>query len=262
MHRTMNTSAKNGSGLLSIKDFAEICGASPSALRYWEERELIRPARRNMDNGYRYYLPYQAVVVSLIQTLVSLGVPLNSMAGIETNHERLLELYRDCDEQLDAKISELRTRRELMRSYAALVVENRIAQTDEIELCALPAQPYRRLDFTNNKPTSQIGRSCSPAGYAYNELYDLLEDPDNPSQLVVFDPLGPEQRPAGEYLVGTQPCRCGETGGLPRRMLEHALRHGLELQGPAYAVYLPGIADSEEYLLQIIVQVKFAADGL
>ena len=100
-----------------------------------------------------------------------------------------------------------------------------------------------------------------PLGYAYGEFFDLLEQPDQPAQLVSYDPQGPDTRPAGEYLVGTVTCLDGEKTGLPRRMYRHALENGLEFTGPAYAVYLfdaASTADAERCLLQIAVMVKKA----
>ena len=105
----------------------------------------------------------------------------------------------------------------------------------------------------------QNGNAGCPMGFAYNDFFDLLENPGQPSQLVSFDPSGPELRPAGEYLVGTE---CGfyeQQNGLTKRMFDYALHNGLEFCGPAYTVYLldaASVCDAEQFLLQVAVQVQ------
>lgn len=261
MYQTQNIGVTKETGLLSIKEFSDISGVAPSALRYWEQQGVMFPAYRNQENGYRYYSSNQVEAVRLIQVMGVLDISLETMKDIGKcrSPEQILALYRDCNAQLEEKIAELRTKQDMLLHYASLVEESRAAQSNKIELCALPSQSFRRAS------TAQIGRSVSPARYAYNEFYDLLEVSDDPAQLVVFDPLGPERRPAGEYLVGTETCRYGEASGLPRRMLEYALQNGLEMHGPAYAAYLPDAASpmgTEDYLLQITIAVATDTDGI
>jgi DNA-binding transcriptional MerR regulator len=40
---------------LNIKDAAKILGVHKDTIKYWEENNLIPPARRNPQNGYRVY---------------------------------------------------------------------------------------------------------------------------------------------------------------------------------------------------------------
>ena len=261
MIQAASTIEKKERGLLSTKEFSEISGVAPSALRYWDNLALLCPAYSNLANGHRYYSPDQVAAVQLIKVMGSLGISLNTMKDAVNgwSPERMLELCLDYGEQLEGKISELRAMQDLLRRNASRMEESKATQSDEITLCALPAQPFRRIDLIGGRPAVRVGRASGPVGYAYNELYDLLEEPDHPAHLILYDPRGPEIRPAGEFLVGTQASRYGKTSGLPRRMLEHALRHSLEMQGPAYAVNLPnadGARGAEQYLMQIAVGVR------
>jgi hypothetical protein len=99
-------------------------------------------------------------------------------------------------------------------------------------------------------------------GLAYADFNSLLNCPEQPTQLVSYDPRGMDRRPAGNYLVGTEQCEYGETGELPRRMIDYAQENDLELCGPPYMVYLYDAAcvtTPEDSLLQIAVEVKTAA---
>jgi len=261
MIRTVNTIDEKERGLLTIKKFSEISGEASSTLRYWDKIGLLCPVHTDPANGYRYYSPGQVEAVQLIQVMGSLDISLNTMKDTVRgwSPERILELYRDYGEQLEEKISGLRAKQDLLRRNASRIEQSMATQSDEIALCALPAQPFRRLDLTDGRAAARARRSDGPGGYTYHNLYDLLEEPNHPANLILYDPQGPEIRPAGVFLVGTQACHNGKTGGLPRRMLEHALQHSLEMQGPAYAVNLPNAfaaMGAEQYRIQIFVEIK------
>ena len=240
MTTTINTNGMNETGLLSLKEFMKLCGADRFALHYWDEIGLLLPARRNVPNGHRFYSPDQIAAVHLIQALSSLGIPLNSMKDLGKNREQMHALFRDCDRRLGEKITDLQTKQEQMRSYAAQFEGSRAGPACGIEVRELPEQTMRCVPLKERYagPAMQSGKNSSPAGYAYTAFYDLLEEPDRPARLVTFDPQGSELRPSGEYLVCSAHCAFGETGSLPRRMLEHAMNTGLEITGPAYVFYL------------------------
>ena len=252
MHQAVSAKATQGTApLLSSKEFSELCGTPQSTLRYWDELGLVRPARRNEKTRYRYYAPDQVMEVNLLHVMGSLNIPLkNSM-----DDRAPLGLLRTCDAQLDEKIAEMLARQEMLKRYVTLVEGYQAVRPSGIEVQALPAHAIRRMPL--KKGAVQAGNNGCPLGHTYLNLYDLLEEPDKPAQLVSFDPQGPETRPAGEYLVGITVCRYGEMDGLPRRMLEYALHNGLDLQGSVYTEYLPnaGAAGAEEYLLQVSVWV-------
>jgi len=123
------TAVQEMTSLLSIGDFSELCEVRPSTLRYWDEIGLLTPALRNAENGYRYYSLDQIVVISILQILHSLHIPLRSMLDIGKNPtpEQLRALCQSCDEQLEAKIAEMRANQEMLRSYAALIEDGQAA---------------------------------------------------------------------------------------------------------------------------------------
>jgi len=245
--------------VFSIKEFAQLCQVERSTLHHWDKTGLLSPARRNEKTGYRYYSPEQIMTASLIQMLNGLGMAPSRISELKEigRPQQVFQLLCFCDKQIEEKIQQLRAWREIMQSYAALIDESHAAQPGKIELRWLAERPVQCIPTDKNLRDSvtQAHNGGSPMGYAYQNLYDLLEAPEHPAQLVFFDPQGPEIRPAGRYLIGTVKCALGEIGGLPRRMLDHALRHGMELHGPACAIYLHD-TEHEEYLLQISVAVK------
>ena len=257
--------------LLSIKEFAEICDVKQSALRYWDEIGLLPPAWRNTQTGYRYYAPEQMMTVNLTKLLVSLDIPLSRIAEMKETgrQQQVLELLSLCDKKMEEKIREMRSRKDVLRSYVSLIEECRAAGPGKIELRQLAERPIQRIPIANGDKGlrdsfRQAQGSDSPMGYAYPDLNALLETPDQPAQLVSYDPRGPDVRPAGQYLVGTARCPYGRNSGLAQRMHSYARQNRIEFRGPAYAVYLPdkaGATEPEQYLLQVAVRVKKESAG-
>ncbi|MFE4666644.1 MerR family transcriptional regulator [Streptomyces sp. NPDC056716] len=62
--------------MLTIGAFARASRLSPKALRLYDELALLRPARVDPDNGYRYYAPGQLEQARLVAWLRRLGMPL------------------------------------------------------------------------------------------------------------------------------------------------------------------------------------------
>lgn len=61
--------------MLTIAQFADRTGISPSALRFYERKGLLVPARR-LENGYRVYAPEQVAEAQLINSLRQADVSL------------------------------------------------------------------------------------------------------------------------------------------------------------------------------------------
>jgi DNA-binding transcriptional MerR regulator len=68
--------------LLSISEFAALSRLSPKALRRYDEMGLLRPARVDAHNGYRWYAPDQAGRARLIALLRRADLPLARIAAL------------------------------------------------------------------------------------------------------------------------------------------------------------------------------------
>jgi DNA-binding transcriptional MerR regulator len=83
--------------MLTIAPFAELCGISASALRFYERRRLLLPARR-LANGYRAYAPEQATTARLINSLREAGIGLGQIQQFleanEAERDRLMGCWR------------------------------------------------------------------------------------------------------------------------------------------------------------------------
>ena len=262
---------------LRTSDLAVCAETSAFSIRDFSDQGLLGPVPRAKGSNYRFFDPQLIPQVYLIKTLREMGFSVKELAeyGRGRTPELAGEVFGRCSEQLRRDIRHMQTNLDMLLSYIGLIEEGRAAVPGKIELKELPARPLRcsalesaggklnpaqrlRRAFTDIR---QHGNAGCPLGYAWHDFFDYLEQPGQPARLVSYDPQGPDIRPAGTYLVGTERCYYGETGPLPRRMFEYALHGGLELCGPAHTVYLldaASVTGAEEYLLQVAVQVQKA----
>lgn len=64
--------------MLTISHFSDRCGISPSALRFYERKGLLVPARRR-ENGYRAYAPEQVADARFLGSLRAAGISLSAI---------------------------------------------------------------------------------------------------------------------------------------------------------------------------------------
>ncbi|WP_433047067.1 MerR family transcriptional regulator [Dactylosporangium sp. CS-033363] len=69
---------------MSIGAFARVAGITPSALRFYDECGLVRPASVDAATGYRSYSPAQLEEVLLIRRLREAGLPLVDVRRVLT----------------------------------------------------------------------------------------------------------------------------------------------------------------------------------
>ncbi|QLE75149.1 MerR family transcriptional regulator [Streptomyces rectiverticillatus] len=68
--------------LMSIGAFARRVGLAPSALRFYDDCDVLRPAYVDDATGYRYYAPEQQARAVLVRRLREAGVPLTDAAVV------------------------------------------------------------------------------------------------------------------------------------------------------------------------------------
>ena len=244
------------------------------------EMGLLAPVSGRKNESINTFDPRQVPQIYMIKALRELGFSSQELKeyGQSRTKESTARMLQEYSEQLATEIAAMQNKLDMIRSHAALL-EKGLTAKPGIELRTFPGQPIRcsalKAQSTKTKNAEQLRYACGdirqngnagcPMGLAYAEFADLLENPSQPAQLVSYDPNGPETRPAGEYLVGTISSYYGEKHALPQRMAAYARENGLELHGPAYAVYLldaVSVAQTDQYLMQVAVAVKPMVDGL
>lgn len=82
--------------LMGIGTFARRVGLAPSALRFYDDCAVLRPARVDAATGYRYYAPEQAPRAALLRRLREAGLPLvDASAVLDGPPEEARAVLRD-----------------------------------------------------------------------------------------------------------------------------------------------------------------------
>lgn len=105
---------------MNIGDLASVTGVAASAIRYYEQFGLLRPARRG-DNGYRTYSTEAVGRIRLIKLAQSVGFSLETMQSWFASADGVSkdELLRNLDTRLaemDALIASMKKQRNELRT--------------------------------------------------------------------------------------------------------------------------------------------------
>lgn len=105
--------------------FARLCRTTKDTLRHYEEMGLLIPAS-TAENGYKKYLPAQAIDFMFISTLKDAGCSLADIKRLQAgSKEGFRNIMADCREAIGAQIADLERKREL--------ISVSIARIDELE---------------------------------------------------------------------------------------------------------------------------------
>lgn len=229
-------------GLLSIGAFARRVGLAPSALRFYDDCGVLRPAQVDAVTGYRRYAAGQTARAVRLRRLREAGLPLVDVAvaldGPEDVARAVLRAHLE------------RTRRTADEAQA--VVEGLLREADG---AALPGESWARARVGGAELASAV-RQVAPAvatGTSQKEYpvlgCVLLELADGEVRLVATD----------RYRLAVRVLRPAEFGGGPRQVLigadtarslaEWAVRQvavDVECAGDGTGVRLRGDGDGHE----------------
>ncbi|MGZ0150128.1 DNA polymerase III subunit beta family protein [Kribbella sp. WER1] len=89
---------------MTISEFARLVGLAPSALRFYDDCDLLLPAEVDATTGYRYYDPSQAPRARLLRDLREIDLPLPDVReALDAPPAEVAELIRAHLRTLQAK---------------------------------------------------------------------------------------------------------------------------------------------------------------
>ena len=260
---------------LSIKDFSKFTGIKQSTLRYYDEIGLLPPESRG-DNNYRYYLPYQIIILNFINVLIDLGVPLSTIKDMvhERTPESVIDLLSKQEEKLDVKLKELQMAYSIIHTFRGNIQAGLAADSGEITVVEMDAMsivlgpendfenkpsfylPF--IDFCNMAQEYRINLRYPIGGYHY-DMDSFIKKTGQPDRFFSQDPTGNLVREAGRYLTAYKYGYYGQFDDTPLQMCAYAEERGFEFTGPVYVMYLLdeiSIVEPEKYLSRITVMVS------
>jgi DNA-binding transcriptional MerR regulator len=154
--------------LFSIGEAARRLGLNPSALRYYEERGLVRAVARR--GGTRMYDSEQLRRLVLVQIMQQLGIPLDAAAAIlDENSDAWREHLSRQLRQLDDLIARTSLARDFLRRARNCRAEHPVAQCPKLagiidrRLAGVSfEQLVREHTDAQVSPTGRTARSSPP----------------------------------------------------------------------------------------------------
>jgi DNA-binding transcriptional MerR regulator len=265
----------NDTTLLSIKEFSKLTGVNRSTLRYYDEIGLLPPAGRG-ENNYRYYAPFQIIVLNFINVLVDLGVPLSTIKdlSVERTPKNVIELLSKQELALDKSLYELQTAYSIIHSYRNNIQSGLLARAGEISVQEINESRYvlgpenewtgkdsfyeAFISFCNSAIKNKINLRYPIGGY-HDDINAFLKAPGQPDRFFSEDPHGDKIRKAGQYLVAYNCGYYGQFEDVSQKMLSYAEEYDLVFNGPVHVIYLldeVSIANPSQYLSRISVSVS------
>lgn len=119
---------------LTIGRFADLTMLSPKALRLYDQRGLLPPARVDAETGYRFYQAEQVATGRLIALLRSASVPLDVIQAIIDEQDPIIRV------RLIAQHAESRKRKEVTVNALLAQAISQISDlhSDHIDVVVLP----------------------------------------------------------------------------------------------------------------------------
>ena len=263
--------------LYQIHELAKLFGLHPDTLRYYEEKGLLRPERR--ENGYRVYRIQDICTLNIIRSQRELGVPVEEIGAYLARRSvgETLDFLDRQEALLEQKMAELEEMQGENRARRARLLRYRGAETGVVTCQTLPERPCvilqedvileKEIDFLLKKLEKRHSSTIKIVGkQTMGALLDrrAIRAGDYRHFAFVFFLTGPGQEqdrvlPAGEYASLFY-------RGSYERLEEHCgtlfrgvAGMGLELDGEPLELYRIDAHDTdleEEYLTELQVKVR------
>ena len=101
--------------MMTIKEFASLCGCTTQTLRYYDKIDLLKPVRVDQWTGYRYYERAQAIAYVKIKNLQAADFTIDEIKKLLTVPDRLV--YEAFEEKISAQMQKLERIKKIQQSY-------------------------------------------------------------------------------------------------------------------------------------------------
>lgn len=136
----------------SIGEVAKKLGMTPRAIRFYDQKSLVKPAAIG-ENGYRYYDDQQIQKLELINYLRQLGFTLKQIKGLINDQSGAESLHLLFQKQLienEAQIATLMRRQKQLRRLTAIIAAQQINSHNLIDIAQI-MQKENKLTILRKK---------------------------------------------------------------------------------------------------------------
>ena len=101
--------------MMTIKEFASLCGCSTQTLRYYDKIDLLKPVKVDQWSGYRYYTKSQAVDFVKIKNLQAADFTIDEIKLLVTMPDQ--QVCKAFDRKIAEQTQKLARIRKIKQSY-------------------------------------------------------------------------------------------------------------------------------------------------
>lgn len=103
--------------MMTIKEFASLCGCGTQTLRYYDRIDLLKPGKVDPWFGYRYYSKSQAIDFVKIKNLQAADFTIDEIKALLTMPDT--QVYEAFDRKIAEQAQKRKRIKEIQQSYAA-----------------------------------------------------------------------------------------------------------------------------------------------
>lgn len=270
--------------LIPIGQFSQMTRLSPKALRLYDEKGLLPPARVDPASGYRYYDPSQASRAEVVRILRSVEMPLDEIKAVfdaddhELAHKQLVAHRERLIERLAAD--------ERMLEYLESLIQRKegiMPYTVQIEDVAPQLVAGTRIRTTLRKIGDDIGfgfgrlvpalggAGIEPVGPPLTVYHDVIDE-ETHGDIEMCIPINQtlardsevysRELEGGAVATTTHRGRYQEIGPAYHTLTGWISEHGHEIAGPPREIYLndPQTVQPEDLLTRVEFPIHPADD--
>jgi len=101
--------------MMTIKEFASLCGCNTQTLRYYDKIDLLKPVKVDQWSGYRYYTKTQAIDFVKIKNLQAADFTIEEIKVLLTMADR--QVFEAFDRKIAEQAHKLERIKEIQQSY-------------------------------------------------------------------------------------------------------------------------------------------------
>ena len=179
--------------LLSIGEMAKLSGAGIQALRYYERKNILKPAYTDPGSGYRYYSLDQLYYVILIVNCVGLDIPLRELADVFNTDDMIhMKVFlKRCNKVAERKIKMLQVGIDAFNKALQKMKLGKLHQSGQIYARGFSEKTYYIKPYEHPLKGVNLIKRVSEAVYdLYGEDFARITEDDNPEDLLAMPDIG------------------------------------------------------------------------
>lgn len=255
---------------LSISEFSKISNVSRKALIFYDNIGLFSPDFTG-SNGYRYYSHEQIYLISVVNTLKELGMPLNAIKTYMANRtpDDAIVLLEQQNEFITQKLCELQGVQDMLTAKLqklrlGVQADTKIKLVHQEKTPIFVSDPIRKEKndiYDDEWVNFYLKCQKYNVTFGYPEGFlvcktNLLAHQSNMADHIICHVkdtrYANSSMPAGSYAVACGHGSFQDTGSIYDRLLDYIHENQLEIAGHAYETRLIDEAASKDPGLQII----------